>query len=84
MDGGLLQKFTYDELIDNLMMYWAPNSITTAMRMYAENVGTGKFNMFKLTPYVIIFYSKFSLFTYIYNYTQRLIQYSKENNNNNR
>lgn len=35
-DGGLLEKFTYDELIDNLMMYWVSNSITTAVRIYAE------------------------------------------------
>lgn len=36
-DGGFLDKYTYDELIDNLMMYWASNSITTAMRIYAES-----------------------------------------------
>ncbi|XP_032670380.1 juvenile hormone epoxide hydrolase 2-like [Odontomachus brunneus] len=36
VDGGLLEKFTYDELIDNLMMYWTPNSMTTAMRIYSE------------------------------------------------
>lgn len=35
-DGGFLEKYTYDELIDNLMMYWASNSITTAVRIYAE------------------------------------------------
>ncbi|KMQ91437.1 juvenile hormone epoxide hydrolase 2 [Lasius niger] len=35
-DGGFLEKYTYDELIDNLMIYWASNSITTAMRIYAE------------------------------------------------
>ncbi|XP_029155825.1 juvenile hormone epoxide hydrolase 1-like [Nylanderia fulva] len=46
-DGGFLDKFTYDELIDNLMIYWASNSITTAMRIYAEmftesNIPLGK------------------------------------------
>lgn len=35
-DGGFLEKYTYDELIDNLMIYWVSNSITTAMRIYAE------------------------------------------------
>ncbi|EFN72817.1 Juvenile hormone epoxide hydrolase 2 [Camponotus floridanus] len=35
-DGGFLEKYTYDELIDNLMIYWASNSITTAVRIYAE------------------------------------------------
>ncbi|XP_008558713.1 juvenile hormone epoxide hydrolase 2 [Microplitis demolitor] len=36
-DGGLYDKFTPDTLIDNLMMYWIPNSMTTAMRIYAES-----------------------------------------------
>jgi juvenile hormone epoxide hydrolase len=35
-DGGLLEKFTLDELIDNLMMYWVTNSIVTSQRIYAE------------------------------------------------
>ena len=36
-DGGnLLQKFTMDELIDNVMMYWVPNKAATAFRIYAE------------------------------------------------
>ncbi|XP_011688640.1 PREDICTED: juvenile hormone epoxide hydrolase 1-like [Wasmannia auropunctata] len=35
-DGGFLEKYTYDELIDNLMIYWVSNSMTTAMRIYAE------------------------------------------------
>lgn len=34
--GGLLEKFTYDELLDNVMMFWVTNSFTTAMRLYAE------------------------------------------------
>ncbi|KAF2879071.1 hypothetical protein ILUMI_27106 [Ignelater luminosus] len=36
-DGGLLEKFTYDELIDNLMLYWVTNSFTTSARIYAES-----------------------------------------------
>lgn len=35
-DGALFEKFTPDELINNLMFYWIPNSMTTAMRIYAE------------------------------------------------
>ncbi|NP_001128399.1 epoxide hydrolase 1 precursor [Nasonia vitripennis] len=35
-DGGLLEKFTMDELLDNLMVYWVTNSITTSQRLYAE------------------------------------------------
>ncbi|XP_034174046.1 juvenile hormone epoxide hydrolase 1 [Osmia lignaria lignaria] len=36
-DGGLLEKFTLDELLDNVMVYWITNSITTSARLYAEN-----------------------------------------------
>ncbi|XP_047510618.1 juvenile hormone epoxide hydrolase-like isoform X2 [Pieris napi] len=35
-DGGLTYRFSKDRLIDNLMVYWVSNSITTSMRMYAE------------------------------------------------
>ncbi|XP_015598297.1 juvenile hormone epoxide hydrolase 2 [Cephus cinctus] len=35
-DGGLFEKFTIDELLDNLMVYWVTNSITTSFRLYAE------------------------------------------------
>nr|QOI60666.1 juvenile hormone epoxide hydrolase 2 [Mythimna separata] len=37
VDGGLDFRFTKDQLIDNLMMYWATGSITTSMRLYSEN-----------------------------------------------
>ena len=36
-DGGLLEKFTLDELLDNLMVYWVTGSILTSQRLYAEN-----------------------------------------------
>jgi len=36
-DGGLLEKYTLDELLDNIMLYWVTNSITTSMRLYAES-----------------------------------------------
>ncbi|XP_051170361.1 juvenile hormone epoxide hydrolase 1-like [Leptopilina boulardi] len=36
-DGGLLEKFKMDELLDNLMLYWVTNSITTSQRLYAES-----------------------------------------------
>lgn len=37
VDGGITDKFTYMELIDNLMMYWVSKSATTAARIYAES-----------------------------------------------
>uniref|UniRef100_A0A6P7H7W2 Epoxide hydrolase n=1 Tax=Diabrotica virgifera virgifera TaxID=50390 RepID=A0A6P7H7W2_DIAVI len=35
-DGGLTEKFTYTQLLDNIMVYWMSRSITTSMRIYAE------------------------------------------------
>ncbi|XP_014218988.2 uncharacterized protein LOC106647206 [Copidosoma floridanum] len=37
-DGGLLEKFTLDDLIDNLMIYWITSSIATSQRLYAEDL----------------------------------------------
>ncbi|KRT86650.1 hydrolase [Oryctes borbonicus] len=56
-DAGLLEKFTYDELIDNLMYYWLPRSFTTASRLYAEgfnkrqwSLGLNKIPISKAVP----------------------------------
>ncbi|CAG9770470.1 unnamed protein product [Ceutorhynchus assimilis] len=35
-DGGLTRKFTYDQLLDNVMIYWVTRSITTSQRLYSE------------------------------------------------
>nr|KAF7421548.1 hypothetical protein H0235_009384 [Vespula pensylvanica] len=35
-EGGLLEKFTLDELLDNVMIYWVTDSMTTSARLYAE------------------------------------------------
>ncbi|RZC34647.1 juvenile hormone epoxide hydrolase-like protein, partial [Asbolus verrucosus] len=35
-DGGLMKKYTYTDLLDNVMIYWVTNSITTSMRLYSE------------------------------------------------
>ncbi|KAJ2945016.1 hypothetical protein O0L34_g1912 [Tuta absoluta] len=39
-DGGLGKKFSKDQLIDNLMVYWSTNSITTSMRLYSETMNS--------------------------------------------
>ena len=36
-DGDLEQAYTKDELLTNVMIYWATNSITSASRIYYEN-----------------------------------------------
>ena len=35
-DGGLTSSFSKDQLLDNIMIYWTSNSITTSCRLYAE------------------------------------------------
>lgn len=37
-DGGLKEKYSYADLLDNVMIYWVSNSITTSARMYAETI----------------------------------------------
>lgn len=37
MDGGLDEVFTPEELIDNIMIYYISNCMTTSMRIYKEN-----------------------------------------------
>lgn len=35
-NGGILPTYDLDFLLDNIMIYWVTNSITTSMRLYAE------------------------------------------------
>ncbi|GLV42698.1 Juvenile hormone epoxide hydrolase 2 [Carabus blaptoides fortunei] len=35
-DGGLTKKYTYTDLLDNIMIYWVSGSVTSSMRIYAE------------------------------------------------
>lgn len=37
-DGRLLERFQLTHLLDNVMIYWASNSITTSVRIYAETL----------------------------------------------
>jgi len=37
-NGGLLDKFTMTELLNNVMIYWVTNSMTSAMRLYSETM----------------------------------------------
>lgn len=37
-DGGLTNKFTMDELLTNVMLYWVNNNFTAAARFYKENL----------------------------------------------
>ncbi|KAM9476870.1 epoxide hydrolase 1-like [Clarias gariepinus] len=37
-DGGLTRKFSLDDLLTNIMIYWTTGSIIPSMRFYKENV----------------------------------------------
>lgn len=50
-DGGLLDKFTMDELLDNVMIYWVTNSITTSMRLFSESFSIKTFG-YQLDRYI--------------------------------
>lgn len=50
-DGGLLGKFTMDELLDNVMIYWVTKSITTSMRLYSEAFSAKTFG-YELDRYI--------------------------------
>ncbi|XP_052333580.1 epoxide hydrolase 1-like isoform X2 [Oncorhynchus keta] len=39
-DGGLERKFTLDDLLTNIMIYWTTGSIVSSMRFYKENLKT--------------------------------------------
>ncbi|XP_065294094.1 epoxide hydrolase 1-like isoform X2 [Dermacentor albipictus] len=40
-DGGLTNKYTYDELLSNVMLYWLTDSIGSSARFYKENFASG-------------------------------------------
>ncbi|XP_071375594.1 epoxide hydrolase 1 [Centroberyx affinis] len=40
VDGGLERKFSLDDLLTNVMIYWTTGSIVSSMRFYKENVKT--------------------------------------------
>lgn len=55
-DGGLLEKFTLDELLDNIMLYWVTNSLTTSVRLYSEHFSTKNLES-KMDEYVSFHFS---------------------------
>uniref|UniRef100_A0A8D0V1Q7 Epoxide hydrolase 1 n=2 Tax=Sus scrofa TaxID=9823 RepID=A0A8D0V1Q7_PIG len=40
-DGGLERKFSLDELLTVIMLYWTTGTITSSQRFYKENLGQG-------------------------------------------
>ncbi|XP_022226074.2 juvenile hormone epoxide hydrolase 1 [Drosophila obscura] len=44
-DGGLTKRFTYDQLLDNVMIYYVTNSITTSVRLYSESMNKAQLGL---------------------------------------
>ncbi|XP_055917183.1 juvenile hormone epoxide hydrolase 2-like [Eupeodes corollae] len=44
-DGGLTKKFSMDALLDNVMIYYLSDSITTSQRLYAEQYAQNQRDM---------------------------------------
>lgn len=44
-DGGIEQKYSLTDLLDNVMIYWVTDSITTSMRLYSESFSSSQLNM---------------------------------------
>jgi pimeloyl-ACP methyl ester carboxylesterase len=40
-DGGLTEKFTLDELLTQIMIYWTSRNVTASLRYYKESLNTG-------------------------------------------
>ncbi|KAG0440945.1 hypothetical protein HPB47_016103, partial [Ixodes persulcatus] len=52
-DGGLTTKYSLDELLTNVMVYWATDSITSSMRYYKENIGSVVLAKNRRTPVTV-------------------------------
>ncbi|XP_067008639.2 juvenile hormone epoxide hydrolase 1 [Anabrus simplex] len=44
-DGGLTKKFALVDLLDNIMIYWVSESITTSMRLYSETFNKAQLSL---------------------------------------
>ena len=42
-DGDVERRFTKDELLTNVMLYWVPQAATSSVRLYCEAMRAGKF-----------------------------------------
>ena len=52
-DGGLTEKFTLDELLTNVMIYWVTGSATTSGRLYKESISYHVNSELKLDSVVV-------------------------------
>jgi pimeloyl-ACP methyl ester carboxylesterase len=53
-DGGLLEKFTMDELLTNVMIYWVNGNIASSQRLYKESASALNLNLMIHVPYGVL------------------------------
>ncbi|KAL4640788.1 epoxide hydrolase 1-like [Arapaima gigas] len=53
-DGGLERKFTLDDLLTNVMIYWTTGTIVPSMRLYKENLKTNMENRLDFLTHVYV------------------------------
>ena len=53
-EGDLDRKYSMDQLITNLMFYWAPNSIASAARLYYESFHDPERNWGAPDPHIVV------------------------------
>ncbi|CAH1366801.1 hypothetical protein MTP99_008088 [Tenebrio molitor] len=78
-DGGLTKKFTYTDLLDNIMIYWVTNSITTSIRLYSESLNKAQMKL-KINKIPITVPAACARFSYGLVYTPRAILEEKYKN----
>lgn len=53
MDGGFEDDFTREEIIDNLMFYYISGCMTTAVRIYKENINPQSMKIMSRVPVTV-------------------------------
>ena len=60
-DGGLTMKYSMDDLLTNVMIYWVNGCITSANRLYKEYISVPNFSKFLVTVPVALLLPKHEL-----------------------
>jgi len=70
MNDEILTKYSYDELIDNIMIYWTSANITDTMKIYAEQFTESENELVAqlINSYVIIVHKLLLLIIFIIRY----------------
>jgi len=70
MNDEILKNYSYDEFIDNIMIYWTSANITDTIRIYAEQFTESENELVAqlINSYVIIVHKLLLLIIFIIRY----------------